>query len=148
MNIQKGFTLIELLVVIAVIGIFSAVAVVATTTPRNKSADAAVKANLKTIMSEAQLYLGNTGSYGSNLTSGVDCPTSSTNNMFGLSPAIKSAILAANSASGGTAKCSISLSGSRFVVWSPLKTGGYWCVDHTGVPRPQTDAMGGQVVCP
>ena len=56
MNLKKGFTLIELLVVIAIIGILSSVVLASLNSARGKGADAAIKANLNGIRSQAELY--------------------------------------------------------------------------------------------
>jgi prepilin-type N-terminal cleavage/methylation domain-containing protein len=63
---ERGFTLIELLVVIAIIGILSAVVLASLSTARSKGQDAAVKSNLSTIQTQAEIYFSTTGngSYG------------------------------------------------------------------------------------
>ena len=55
MKRQKGFTLIELLVVIAIIGILATVVMVSLNSARGKGANASVKANLRNVMTQAEL---------------------------------------------------------------------------------------------
>ena len=58
---RDGFTLIELLVVIALIGVLAAVILAALGNSRNKGQDARRQAQLKSLLSQAQLYSGPTG---------------------------------------------------------------------------------------
>lgn len=60
---REGFTLVELLVVISIVAILSAIAIVNLNTARNKGRNAAVKANLVTLYSAAELYYDNKGDY-------------------------------------------------------------------------------------
>lgn len=61
--LNKGFTLIELLVVIAIIGILSSVVLASLNTARAKGADAAIKANLAGIRSQAGIIYDNTSAF-------------------------------------------------------------------------------------
>lgn len=60
---KKGFTLIELLVVIAVIGILTAVGLVAMIGAREKARDAKRKSDLGTVRSALQLYFDTYNGY-------------------------------------------------------------------------------------
>lgn len=56
---EKGFTLIELLVVIAIIGLLSSVILASLNGARNKGADAAIKSQLKSVQSQAEIVYDN-----------------------------------------------------------------------------------------
>jgi prepilin-type N-terminal cleavage/methylation domain-containing protein len=59
MNLQivkRGFTLIELLVVIAIIGVLASIVVGSLTTARNKGSDAALKASVSNVRSQATIF--------------------------------------------------------------------------------------------
>lgn len=61
MQSKKGFTLIELLVVIAIIGILSTIVLVSLSGARNKGDDAAIKSDLNTVQTQAELYNSGSG---------------------------------------------------------------------------------------
>lgn len=141
-----GFTLIELLVVIAVIGILASVVLSSLNSARSKGGDAAVKSNLATVRTQAELYFSHYGSYRSATGGGYagNCLTSGT--MFrqtsgdaegmALADTITTAIAAAVSAGTGGKQCSITGSGDQYVVAVQLKSSAaYWCIDNTGVAK-------------
>lgn len=128
----SGFTLIELLVVIAIIGILSSVVLASLNTARAKGADAAVKSSLNNMRAQAELYYDNQSP---NTYAGV-CTTDAN---------VTKALTAAKNASGATAaiNTTYATAGSANTVtchdaatgWgmeSPLKAGGFYCVDSTG----------------
>lgn len=53
---QQGFTLIELLVIIAIIGILTTVVMSSLTTARDKASDAAIKASVSNVRSQASIF--------------------------------------------------------------------------------------------
>ena len=143
----RGFTLIELLVVIAIIGILSAVVLASLNTARNKGNDAAVKSNLATIQTQAELYYDGVGanSYGSGAVASASFtapPTVSvgdTTSLFKGDKTINSAIISALAAEGGAAGYSaIGQNGASYAIEIPLKAGGYWCIDSSGVGAAKT----------
>lgn len=144
-KLTGGFTLIELMVVMAIIGILSAIVLAALNTPQKKGGDAAVKANLRTIASQAQFFLDTNSRFNTDGTTGVGagntCPTTG-NTMFAFDNTIKAAISAAGIAGGGgNVTCYMDNAGTKFVVWAPLKTGQYWCIDQTGISRQEPAAQ-------
>jgi prepilin-type N-terminal cleavage/methylation domain-containing protein len=125
----SGFTLIELLVVIAIIGILSAIVLAQLNTARDKGGDAAVKANLANLRSQAALYSDENGSsYG---TPGTSCATAGSVFVDGR---VAEQIVGAQNASGGGSVASCANSATKFVVSVPLRTDKtkQWCVDDSG----------------
>lgn len=80
MKKNRGFTLIELLVVIGIIGILSAIVLVALSSSKSKTSSALVAYKLKSVASQAQLYTGATGGgiYVLVMNDAVSLPTPST----------------------------------------------------------------------
>ena len=150
----KGFTIIELLVVATIIGLIAAIIIAMVSNPRQKSSDAAIKQNLNTIRSQAELfYISNNNTYGSVMVfSDCDLATLLSGSLF-LDPTIKEAIAAVKKANGGNAvKCAsgdITGKGTAgsWAVSSPLtediNNGKFWCADFTSASGLSEGAAGG-----
>jgi len=133
-NFKAGFTLIELLVVIAIIGLLSAVVLASLNSARSKGGDAAVRANLTGIRSQAELYQDTNGHYGVET---ILC----TAGMFSADGNISRAVSEAVRNGGGPALCRSSdatiattANASSWAVRVPLKSNSalFFCVDSSG----------------
>ncbi len=125
-NNTKGFTLIELLVVIAIIGILSSVVLASLNSARNKGADANIKQNLANARAQGALYFDDNGTY-----VGV-CDE----------PTVDSQMASAQIAAGSSTDPVVcSDAADEYAISSPLKGGGYWCVDSTGASKAEASAI-------
>ncbi len=154
MHKARGFTLIELLVVIAIIGFLAAIVLAAVGSARNKGVDAAVKGNLGSIRSEAEIYSSNNG----NSYSGV-CPTLQAGT--GVKTILNNAASTTQSNvdvtftdGGAWNQVTCHDSTTAWVVEAPLKasvsgTPSMWCVDSSGNAKGETTNMSGSATtCP
>ena len=149
-NFKGGFTLIELLVVIAIIGLLSSIVFASLSNARKKSIDTAIKSEMTSARSQAELYYyANGNSY-----NGV-CLTVPVVQGTKITPAAGKLLDAASKLGGGlTGVVTGTGSGSYNVTtchntptgWAaetPLKDSKsgvgskMWCIDYKGVSRAQ-----------
>jgi len=113
----RGFTLIELLVVISIIGVLSSIVLASLNAARAKGAEAALKANLRNMIAEAELIYD----------------SASPNSYSGVCAGIADMISAIGNI-GATSSC-YSFDGSRWGVSARLVSSTFknWAVDSSGV---------------
>lgn len=155
---QKGFMLMELLVVIAIIGLLSSVVLAALYSAKVKSADAAVKTELRQIPAQIE-----TSSYSPNgavnygpVYTASNCPTTSstTNPIFYTNTGLQQMISNIDKLNGSAA--SVCASGgtdpakaTSWAIATPLpstgSSGDWLCIDSTGARKvlPAAGAGGG-----
>ncbi len=135
---NRGFTLIELLVVIAIIGILSSVVMGSLNAARAKGSNAAVKANLNTIRSQAEIVYDQNSLDYTNVCS---------------DPIIMDAINTALSAGGDTGtvatRCNSDTNSWAVNVLLKVPEGAnlYWCVDTLGSAKGEPAELGGAFSC-
>ncbi len=133
---ERGFTLIELLVVIAIIGLLSSVVLASLNGARNKGADAAIKQQMKSAQSQAELIYDDAvpNSYeGVCEQSNIIAQVTAAKNSGGATTL--SFLDTTASAHDTTAVCHDSA--DAYAIEIPLKTTETqsWCVDSTGAAK-------------
>lgn len=116
---RRGFTLVELLVVISIMGFLSSIVINSLNSARSKGSDASVKQTMNNVRGQANIvYLDNSSSYSSVCSD----------------PRVVEAI-AQIKVNNGTVTPICYNDATRWVLASPLKGGGFWCVDSTNAAR-------------
>lgn len=141
-----GFTLIELLIVIAIIGILASIVGVSLFITKSKGADAGIKANLVSMMTQAELtFTINGGSYGAVSFPVGDCSNTLSGSLFA-EPLVSKQIIAAGNVSngGGISQASCVSTTLAWAVSVPLNTKATdsWCVDSKGRSKVVTPSGG------
>ncbi len=133
-KLQKGFTLIELLVVIAIIGVLATVGMVALNSSKGKGDDAAVRSNLHSLRSQAEIFYLNHKKYGFNVSDVTDCITTTTfiASTTGQGAGSKiTANLIKNARGSANVRCAAAAGGGTWAVSALLANGGYVCAHGT-----------------
>lgn len=157
--IVAGFTLIELVVVAAIIGIMAGIILAYLTQARNKGADAAIKSNLASVRSQAEIYNSNNGNYGV-LMGPENCPTVvGSTVMFDSDQVFIDAINATKKVNSGrdltcVVGAQVGSEGASWAISSPMMVNlsKHWCVDSFGfsgeTANPAAIDGSGDAVCP
>ena len=135
---EKGFTLIELLFVIAIIGILSSIVLASLNSARDKGANAAVKADLNGIRSQAEIVYDNGGQTYADVCDNTNVVA-----------AITGAITAGGDTGTVATRCNDSASAwaANALLKTPEGTSNYWCVDSAGRGKGEAAELGGATVC-
>ena len=146
---SRGFTLIELLVVIAIIGVLSAVVLASLNTARQKGGDAAIKSNLDSIRTQAELEYGNQtpNQYSGTAITNDTCPTAVVANSMWDTTVINALKQAA--AQSSSVKCNVSTGPSgTYAIWATLVTStNVHCIDSTGASVDEAAPATGSTHC-
>jgi prepilin-type N-terminal cleavage/methylation domain-containing protein len=156
---KHGFTLIELLIVIAVIGVLSSVIFASVNSARVRTADAAIKANLHEVKTQAELYYTDKGNSYTGICGTV--PTLSGtktiyDSLIGAQTAWGTTTQALNTSlvtAGSWDKVTCHENGAAYAAEVPLKASAVgspvmWCLDSLGVTQQKISNLGvGDVTC-
>ena len=138
---QRGFTLIELLIVMVIIGILATIILASTSNARKKGADGAIKQELASLRSQAELYFNENNFSYNNVFTGNNTWASATVKIQEILTAINS-------------KTTVHTAGSSVNAWaaqaqSKLDPTQYFCSSSAGLVKVSSTAMGaGATVCP
>ncbi len=129
---KTGFTLIELLIVIAIIGILSAMVLASLGSARDKSRDAKIQAQMKSLQSSTALYYSINGKYGVD----ANCGGMTTDSASGADKLFATSPWPDNTAP----VCKATLSGSNYTsFWAyhvyASSASKFWCVDSSGTSK-------------
>ncbi len=141
----RGFSLLELFVALVIIMVLSGVAALSLYSSRNRTNDNAIKANLATVQTEAEVYAflqtNKNLSYGNGNNSGRCNLNNSVYMVYG-DTTIRSALIAISAiitpgstdvlSVSGKLMCSSHASPPDYTIGAILSDGKFWCIDSTG----------------
>ncbi len=138
---KKGFTLMELLVVVGIIGILATIVIGMLSSAQKKGKDSAIKEQMASLRSEAELYaIGNGNSYNNLFTSNNTWASASVN--------IQAILTFLDSQ---TTVHTVGSSTNQWAAQVQLKEDPtqYACIDYTAIMKIGTNVLGaGNTVCP
>ncbi len=135
---NKGFTLIEMLVVIAMIGLLSAVVLVALGPSRNKAKDTRIISDIQQIRSVAETrYNPTTNTYAITAVTACNADSGSTD--------INTALKDIDTNNGSACTINLTANSNGYAVSAKTASGNNYCVDSTGKVASSTAAAG---ICP
>jgi prepilin-type N-terminal cleavage/methylation domain-containing protein len=142
---NRGFTLIELLVVIAIVGILSSVILASLALARFKAADAAIKANMRNIMTQMELVYDTYGTYGSSTALVADSlgprtTLPSSGSFFNTHPDIRPALQQALD-NGGYIRYAVGPNSYAFAVRFKFDSGNWRCIDNSNIIKTKTNGV-------
>ncbi len=120
-----GFTLIEMLVVIAMIGLLSAVVLVALGPSRNKAKDTRIISDLQQVRAVAEtLYDGSSGTYPAAATIKGNADVTKASNDITANGGTDFGVVTNGAGNSGP--------GTAFATFAKLNSGSVYCIDSTG----------------
>lgn len=126
MKLTRGFTLIELLVVIAIIGLLSSVVLASLNTARNKGRDTAIKAQLDSLRTQAEMWYDVPANSSYTAAAAATCTNGFLTTVAG------AASIAKIDADNGAGAVTCNVGTNAWAAQSALPGGGFWCVDSSG----------------
>ena len=149
--LKKGFTLIELLVVVAIIALLASIVLAALNSARGKGSNAAIKSNLHTIQTQAEIVY-DTASPNSYATI---CANVNITKALAVAAAASGGTVNPNGVNGANTAGNTTCyqAAGTWVVQSGLEIpesgNNYWCVDSNQRPRSDNILAGANAtVCP
>lgn len=136
---ERGFTLIELLVVISIISLLSSVVLSSLGSARGKAADNAVKAAMKQVAIQAEIYRDTNANFGMSVAS---C---SSGVFADARIAEQRANILSNAQAGASLSCTTNTNGSMWAMSVSLLrySGTGWCVDNSSGFKASASNSGG-----